>query len=335
MKVEQFEQMSTLYLHVRGRQLEGTYSADPDVGMWPITAARITRGWGNASLAEWPYITSKSDWPPCEPQNIDSLAKPRRIKLYQRVRSADDCRKAIQHRLPVLASFDITKQWLDAPDGEITIPPTAEPYIGGHAVCILGVDPDEERLHFANSWGNDWGNSGFGTMSFEYFDRFMTEGWSMSGHGEKPPILEYSPGIQYLNWGVKTFSGSVLHAMEVYDFSQDERIGWAFAVERDCWIDVEELFVRPAYRRQGYGHNLLTMIGELGEKLQFPVRFWLSHFDCLPAKITNAASLLSRVGLSIQASGVRWASGIAVESSLNTSTAYAIPVPSTPLTFHP
>jgi len=330
-----FELTSTLYLHVRGRQLEGTFSDDPDIGIWPISAARIIKGWGNASLAEWPYINEPSDWPPSEPEGIDSLAKTRRINFYQRIRFAEECGKAILSSIPVTASFDITNLWFNVPDGVISPPPSTEPIIGGHCVCILGVDCEKELLHFANSWGRSWGKNGFGTMTFEHFDRYMTEAWISSGYREKPPITDYSPGIQYLNWGKRTFTGSVFHAMEVYDYSQDERLGWAFAVERDGWIDVEELFVKPTFRSQGYGGHLLMMIDELRKHLRLPVRLWLSHADCAQSNRENMESLLARIGLSPQPSGVRWASGLAAEGDLIPPTDDAGVAPETPRVFNP
>lgn len=331
-----FEQTSTIYLHFRGRQLEGTFSDAPDIGIWPISAARISRGWGNASLAEWPYITDPSDWPPPEPEGIDSLAKARRINFYQRVRSADECCKAILNLIPVCASFDVTALWFNAPNGVISLPPSSEPIIAGHCVSIVGADVEKKLLIFANSWGSDWGENGLGTMPFEYFDRYMTEAWALSGYREKPPIENYTPGIQYLNWGQKTFAGAAFHAMEVYDYSRDERIGWAFAIERDDWLDVEELFVKPAFRRQGYGSRLLVMIAELKGLLQRPVRFWMPHSDWSPANREVAARFFARIGLTTQPSGVRWASSLVAEgdSVPPIDAGIAVP-PASPKVFNP
>ena len=331
----QFELTSPLYLHVRGRQIEGTISDGIDLGIWPISATRVARGWGNASLTEWPYAISPDNWPPKEPKGIDSLAKTRRVNLYQRVRSADECSRAIHTLMPVTASFEITNLWFDAPAGAITVPPATEPIIGGHGVCVAGVEPDKELFHFVNSWGDKWGDKGFGTISFEYFDRYITEAWAMSGYAEKPPIPKYSPGVQYLNWGKGTFDGSVFHAMEVYDYSQDERMGWAFAVERDGWVDVEELFVRPAYRRNGHGRNLMIMLGELQDLRKLPVRFWMSHPDCTQSNLLVAERLLARFGFTIQPSGVRWASGMAVVRTPTQPNSVAVQPPKTPRIFRP
>lgn len=44
-------------------------------------------------------------------------------------------------------------------------------YCGGHAVLVTGYDLDKRVFTFKNSWGTDWGNVGYGTISFDYIDQ--------------------------------------------------------------------------------------------------------------------------------------------------------------------
>lgn len=44
---------------------------------------------------------------------------------------------------------------------------------GAHSVVLTGYNLDEKVFYFKNSWGNDWGEQGFGRLSFELVDKFV------------------------------------------------------------------------------------------------------------------------------------------------------------------
>lgn len=46
---------------------------------------------------------------------------------------------------------------------------------GGHAVLITGYDLDKKIFYIKNSWGPQWGQQGFGTVSFEHVDHFSDQ----------------------------------------------------------------------------------------------------------------------------------------------------------------
>ncbi|MBC7427979.1 MAG: C1 family peptidase [Bacteriovorax sp.] len=43
---------------------------------------------------------------------------------------------------------------------------------GGHSVLLTGYDLDKGVFFFKNSWGADWGQAGYGTMTIESLDRY-------------------------------------------------------------------------------------------------------------------------------------------------------------------
>ncbi|MDD4974576.1 MAG: C1 family peptidase [Bacteriovorax sp.] len=45
---------------------------------------------------------------------------------------------------------------------------------GGHAVTITGYDMDKKIFFFKNSWGEEWGHEGYGTLTFDTLDRFSS-----------------------------------------------------------------------------------------------------------------------------------------------------------------
>jgi hypothetical protein len=50
----------------------------------------------------------------------------------------------------------------------ITPPPPDAELAGYHAVVVVGYDDAAEELIFLNSWGEDWGEAGYGRMSYEF-----------------------------------------------------------------------------------------------------------------------------------------------------------------------
>jgi C1A family cysteine protease len=58
---------------------------------------------------------------------------------------------------------------------ELPEPPSDSPFIGAHAVAIVGCDPDADRFRFANSWGTRWGDGGFGRVARATLERVVAK----------------------------------------------------------------------------------------------------------------------------------------------------------------
>lgn len=309
MNREPFAGFSGTYVYVRGRQLEGTYSNDPSIGMWGITACRVARGWGNAPRALLPVPQT---WPPEEPEGLDAAAKENRVLTYQRVRSAAEATKLLSTSHAVSASFEITQQWFDAPGGVVTVPDPHDEIIGAHAVALVGFNPENETFQFVNSWGTEWGDSGFGYLPLHYFDRLFQESWVIRGIRDVIPVPDRS-AAQLVEWGLPdAITDGVTHLVEIYDPRHDERIGWAFAVERSGFLEIEDLFVKPQYRNQGIGSHLCDAIVRRGRSLSMPLRLWISHADAGNLYTAEFQSILRRLGLTnVTNAPNRWSTFVA------------------------
>jgi Papain family cysteine protease len=64
----------------------------------------------------------------------------------------------------------------DRPDstGLVSIPSGAR-VRGGHEVEVLGVDADNKTITMANSWGTGWGKGGYFRMTWDTWDRLLSE----------------------------------------------------------------------------------------------------------------------------------------------------------------
>jgi len=299
-----------MYAYVRGRQLEGTYSGDPSIGVWPITDLRLRYGWGVPSESAWPYDGDRGHWPPKrEPDGIDLLARQNRIAGYQRVVSARDCKFALAGGNPVTASFEITDDWFTAPDGRIPFPTARSKAAGVHAVALVGHSEEAGEFKFVNSWGTRWGASGFGTIPYEVFEQTWIEGW-VPEIGQQPPPAR-SAQVTEVAWGTLDFCQQIRHHYQLIG-APDERIGWVFGVERDtAYLDIEECYVRPAFRRKGYGKALTRWAVSLAKERGVAPRFWIPHVDAEATNLSVVSRLLGSYGLNIGASGVSWSALVA------------------------
>ncbi len=59
-------------------------------------------------------------------------------------------------------------------------PDPGESVEGGHALCVIGYDNMSERFEIINSWGTDWGNNGFFTISYKNFARLCKYGYQFN-----------------------------------------------------------------------------------------------------------------------------------------------------------
>ena len=86
------------------------------------------------------------------------------------------------NKLPVFAAVPVyDASWRS--DGKIKMP--SGKFLGYHAIVITGYDLDKKVFEFKNSWGNDWGDNGYGTLPLSYP---IPEAWIV-----KPKELEPQP----------------------------------------------------------------------------------------------------------------------------------------------
>jgi GNAT superfamily N-acetyltransferase len=305
---------SALYPWIHARQLEGTYSEGPSTGAWITSAKRIARGWGSVTEDQWPYETVRETWPPHEPRGLDELAKPHRIFAYQRVRSVQDARAALALKRPVCSALEANEEWGSAENGDISLPNT--PFTGAHTITLVGYDDRAERFNFINSWGAEWGDEGYGSLPYTYFDSYGLESWTVPIRAStRPPRPAYRDHVMEFRWGIQDlFSDSALHGMEFFDCRTDECIAWSFVVLRDGYADIEELFVRPAYRQRGYGKRLATELLARSREDNVPLRLWVPHPDAADQNEPALTRVLDTLGLALRSTDVRWAAAQATSA---------------------
>jgi len=154
-------------------------------------------------------------------------------------------------------------------DGEVPMPKQGEGYYGRHSVILIGYDDKTGKINFQNSWGEDYGDNGFGYFPYDYI---------LDNHYEIlliiPTPLLYKNLIVYhsrfemlgnkiLRIGQSFVKGyTITHnnilLFDLYD-SNNEISGWIIASKiNDYCLEIIDFFVWPDKRNMGYGDLLLN-----------------------------------------------------------------------------
>jgi C1A family cysteine protease len=100
-------------------------------------------------------------------EDLDHAAAPYRARVYH-LAAYDDIPEHLKAGRPILMPVTIYRSsgWFTAAskNGEIAAPQD-DSTEGGHAITVVAYDQNDESIRFANSWGPDWGDQGFGSMT--------------------------------------------------------------------------------------------------------------------------------------------------------------------------
>jgi GNAT superfamily N-acetyltransferase len=149
-------------------------------------------------------------------------------------------------------------------------------------------------------------------MPYEYFDRYVFECWATYGRSEGLRLfkLKHLDEEGHVRWSAHDEDDHRIYAFEVRDPFFEDRRAWAFVIERDGALEVEELYVRPEYRRLGHGRWLADRVAQLACEKGMPLRLWVAFADCKSESEGNYPSLVAtarRLGVQFQACPVPWA----------------------------
>ncbi len=152
---------------------------DIDSGINVTEAVRALAEVGIIAEDAWPYVSGQyAQLPPPDVEEAIhyELSEP------EVVVGAEGLREALE-KGPVVGALAVF-QSLDGDDikktGVIPMPEVGERVRGATGVCFVGCDDELERFKFRNSWGSDWGDGGYGYVSYEYADAYMNDAWSLS-----------------------------------------------------------------------------------------------------------------------------------------------------------
>jgi hypothetical protein len=124
---------------------------------------------------EWPYVAGNGQLPAgVNWAALDRLAVKHRATVTP-VGSIAEIYDYLKRQQPVVAVVFGADTWY-RPEirktGRVEIVANPNPD-ASHFVAFVGFDPMSGTLRFANSWGSEWGDHGFGSMSMDVAEKMI------------------------------------------------------------------------------------------------------------------------------------------------------------------
>jgi C1A family cysteine protease len=160
---------SRLFIYYNARTIEGD-DVTQDTGVQVRNGIKAVVAQGACPESDWLYDVSKFSLQP--PQNCYTDAKTDLVISYQRV---DQTLNAMQAVLAAghpfvfgFSVYDSFESQVVAQSGIVPIPQGSENMLGGHCMMVVGYDDSSKTFIVRNSWGADWGQSGYCIMPYDF-----------------------------------------------------------------------------------------------------------------------------------------------------------------------
>lgn len=167
--------LSRLFVYYNARLLEGTTGVDDGATVRDGMKALRTDGVCTESL--WPYDLKLLYKKPSDEAYADGHR--RTIKNYYRLTSVEDMLDALNSNTPVVIGTSTYNGFNDltASNPIIHKPCSTDMVSGSHAMCLVGYDLEKKLFLVRNSFGTDWGASGYCWITFEFAAREFFDTW--------------------------------------------------------------------------------------------------------------------------------------------------------------
>lgn len=188
--------ISPLYQYYVERMIE--HEVGQDSGATIADILRASHRYGVCPETAWPYDPAKFAEKP--PQEAFDLAAQERTHVYAPVPLTPGyVHGCLAGGHPIMFGISVYESFENVgPDGIIPIPDPSEQLLGGHAIDIVAMNPTADVASFPlsnnpkssldvpagyvvirNSWGELWGDSGFGYMPMAYVTdpSLASDGW--------------------------------------------------------------------------------------------------------------------------------------------------------------
>lgn len=174
---------SRLFIYYNERDMEGTIRSDS--GAQIRDGIKSVATLGAPPEKDWPYEIGKFEDKP--PSKAFKDAQKDLVTLYQRlIQDLNTMKGCLASGYPFVFGFTVYSSFEGskvAKTGIVPMPASDEKSIGGHAVMAVGYDDDSREFLVRNSWGTDWGLSGYFKMPYAYLTapKLASDFWTIRG----------------------------------------------------------------------------------------------------------------------------------------------------------
>jgi len=159
---------SRLFIYYNERVIENTITTDS--GAQLRDGISSVRKQGVCPEDTWPYVINEFAQKPYRACYQD--ASTHLVTSYKKVsRNINQLKGCLVAGYPFVFGFTAYESFESlevTKTGIVDLPKPNEEVVGGHAVMAVGYDDAQERFIVRNSWGSDWGMSGYFTMPYKY-----------------------------------------------------------------------------------------------------------------------------------------------------------------------
>jgi C1A family cysteine protease len=172
---------------------KGDKSAMYDTGCYLRAVMKVANKFGLVEEKEWPYNTNPNgiNKPPKDITTLLDLSKNNRAVSFERIptdrKNINNTKNLIKialmkKELMVGCSVKLYEESYTQAEktGKIVLLPNDRPK-GLHAIVIVGFDDSKQAFEIRNSYGDGWGQQGYGYLSYEYLKQDIFDIWVITG----------------------------------------------------------------------------------------------------------------------------------------------------------
>lgn len=172
------------------------YAQSKEGGMNIEDGFRVLVDQGIAPKSDFPY--KENDWTTKPPQSVKDIASQYKAASYQAVPSTGNALvNALREHLAsgdaavigiplyfpeIRIPFTDWQIWMETKTPTVIDIPSAailQEKVYHHAITLVGYDDEKMRFKFINSWGEDWGEKGFGYLTYGFVTEFPMAAFTM------------------------------------------------------------------------------------------------------------------------------------------------------------
>jgi C1A family cysteine protease len=168
--------VSPRYLYYFARKESNT--ANIDSGALIKDAIKVITTRGAVSEDAWPYKPGEFDRRP--PKDVEKAEHYRIAQSFQ-MKTVDEVISALLQYGPVVCGvsvYDSIHNPKVTHTGILPDPASKEALIAGMPLCLVGYNNDTKVFKFKQSWGTEWGEHGYGYISYAYLKRSQSDSWA-------------------------------------------------------------------------------------------------------------------------------------------------------------
>lgn len=172
-------QLSRLWLYAEVRKLERTPLTE-DPGAQIRSVMKVLANKGCPLESQYPY--DLRSWTQNPPPALEFESIKNQVVVYYRCPGLAQIRASIAQGSPVAGGFRCPVSLTSADTsktGVIEYAPV-KGFDGGHAVLFTGYNDKTRLLEFQNSWGDGWGDRGYGFLPYPYVENgYADDFWTI------------------------------------------------------------------------------------------------------------------------------------------------------------